>query len=147
MIATAQRILATRLFSRAAELRTIPQIVWWWEMRRVPYNLIVGLTGILTCFLVVAISGLIPRGESSLAGGGSPIFEIASIILYGIVANACYSGGWISEILAKAIWKERAGAIGEISFAFGLVFSVVVTLLPAIVIFCFALSSMVLHPH
>ncbi len=54
------------------------------------------------------------------------------IFIYGIAANICYTMGWVFEIVAKAIWKERATHVGEISFALGTMFSIILTLVPAL---------------
>ena len=62
-----------------------------------------------------------------------PLFVVFLVVLYGIAANICFTGGWISELVARRIWGARADAYGEISFCFGLVFSVLLTLLPNIV--------------
>jgi hypothetical protein len=51
---------------------------------------------------------------------------------YGIGANACFTGGWIVEIIVRKIWREQAGAFGRISFALGFVFSLLLTLAPSI---------------
>ena len=54
-----------------------------------------------------------------------------AVIAYGVGANICYTGGWISEALVRKIWQERTGAFGQIAFVLGLVFSVLITLAPA----------------
>jgi hypothetical protein len=53
------------------------------------------------------------------------------VIAYGIGANICFAGGWVVEIIVRKLWRGRAGAFGEISFALGLLFSVLLTLVPA----------------
>ena len=60
-----------------------------------------------------------------------PIFAVFAVFAYAIAANVCYTGGWFVEIFVRKVWKERAGAFGEISFFLGLVFSVLLTLAPA----------------
>ena len=61
-----------------------------------------------------------------------PLFVFAAVILYGVMANIFFTGGWITELLARRIWTQRAEAYGEISFSFGTLFSVLLTLLPAV---------------
>lgn len=54
-------------------------------------------------------------------------------VLYGIAANICFTGGWVSELVARRIWGERADSYGEISFCLGTVFSLFLTLFPSFV--------------
>ena len=53
------------------------------------------------------------------------------MIAYGVGANICYTGGWISEVMVRKIWQERTGAFGPIAFTLGIVFSFLITLAPA----------------
>ncbi len=138
-----QKFLSLRLFQRPKELCKPGEIIWWWEARRFLFNVVVGLTGMLTCFLLLAMAAF---NEKSLVrqaeAGGSPLLEIMAVFMYGIAANICYTGGWICEIAAKKIWQQRAAHFGEISFALGIIFSVVLTLVPAAV----GLVTLILMP-
>jgi hypothetical protein len=60
-----------------------------------------------------------------------PIFAVQAVIAYGVGANTCCAGGWISEVMVRKIWQERTGAFGQIAFSLGRVFSVLITLAPA----------------
>lgn len=90
----------------------------WWEARRVQYNLVVGATGLFT-LAVVQLCGL---------GFGGIVF---AAIPYGIMANICYSCGWISDYIARHFWKEKAENFGVILYCQGTAFSILLTLLPA----------------
>jgi hypothetical protein len=68
-------------------------------------------------------------GES-LGLPGSPLFGLIAVIGYAMGANVCFTGGWITEILVKKLWGEKAGAFGTISFSLGLLFSMLLTLMP-----------------
>jgi hypothetical protein len=46
MRAMIQKILAWRLFSRREEDIGAVGTILWWELRRIPYNLIVGVAGV-----------------------------------------------------------------------------------------------------
>ncbi|MFM7215909.1 MAG: hypothetical protein ACKO3H_13635, partial [Verrucomicrobiota bacterium] len=59
------------------------------------------------------------------------IVAVFGILAYGVAANVCYSGGWITEWIVRKVWRERAGAFGEISFVLGFLFSILLTLVPA----------------
>jgi len=127
-----RKILAWRLFARRKDDSGNFDIIKWWELRRIPYNLIVGATGMLTLIAIFAVAAI---GELVFGVAcewpDPPIFAIFAVVAYGIAANVCYTGGWVVEILVRKVWKERAGAFGEIAFFLGLIFSVLLTLAPA----------------
>ena len=132
-----QRVLAWRFFARGENVSRNSDIIKWWEARRIPYNLIVGATGVLTLVVLIAIWAI---SEQMFANpvefqDDPPfglLFYIFPVPAYGIGANVCFTGGWAVEIFARKFWKERTGAFGEISFFLGLVFSVLLTLAPAV---------------
>ena len=127
------------LFQRPVGVTSSLQIISWWEYRRIPFNIIVGVTGILTCvFLTIEEIFFEDKlGGSIIGTGGSPLiigFGIMGIIAaYGIVANICYTCGWMSELLARYLWREEAEHFGKITFVFGLLFSVFLTLSPIVI--------------
>ena len=131
MIAIFQKIRTLRLFQRAEHLETPWQIILWWERRRLLFNLIVGATGILTCTLLL-VGEMFAEKKFGDVEAGSPILAVFGIFAYGIMANICYTGGWISELVAKYVWKEQAENLGKITFALGIIFSVLLTLLQVV---------------
>lgn len=122
----------SRLFSRAIPAQSTWGIVKWWELRRAPYNLIVGLTGIVGGGVSLALALAAEWRGIEVPFPDPPLFVIILVVIYGIAANFCFTGGWISELVARRIWGARAEAYGEISFCFGMVFSVFLTLLPSV---------------
>ncbi len=62
-----------------------------------------------------------------------PLFAIIAVVAYGMLANVCYTGGWLAELLVRKLWGAQAESFGEISFALGVAFSVLLTLVPAAV--------------
>ena len=123
MVAIFQKIRTLRLFQRDNHLETPRQIILWWERRRLLFNLIVGATGILTCTLLLAGEILAEKFFGNGVGAGSPILAVFGVFAYGIMANICYTGGWISELVAKYVWREQAENLGKITFALGVIFS------------------------
>jgi hypothetical protein len=129
--ATIAKILAWCYFSRPENLTGWVAVVKWWELRPPIYNVIVGACGILTTTIVLLIAGVASDiYHEPLGLPDPPIFFIFGIIAYGIAANVCYAGGWVTELLVKWIWRERSGAFGEISFFLGILLSVLLTLAP-----------------
>ena len=134
-----RKVLSWRFFRRDENLGEFISIIKWWEYRRIPYNLIVGATGIITLIASLLITGIASEITGDQIGfPDPPIFAIFAVLFYGIAANVCFTGGWILELIVNHIWGNRAGAFPQISFFFGVIFSIIVTLLPIL------FSSMVL---
>jgi Na+/glutamate symporter len=127
-----QKILAWRLFSRREEVAGAFDIIKWWELRRIPYNIAVGAAGIITLIIVVAVAAITSeKFDEPLGLPDPPIIAVFAVIGYAICANVCFTGGWLVEVLVRKIWRERAGAFAQISFALGLTLSILLTLAPA----------------
>jgi hypothetical protein len=129
------RLKSSILCARDVPLTSARDIIGWWESRRIPFNLIVGSAGILSCIVV----GIVGAGSSLLFNSdfglpGSPLFTVFGILIYGTVANICFTGGWLVELLVRKIWPREADRFATSSFSLGLVFSVLLTLAPGIVI-------------
>jgi hypothetical protein len=103
----------------------------WWEIRRVPYNLLVGLLGVFT-FIVIELIGshFVSPGEDV----EEPLGVFLGVIAYGILANIFYTLGWISELLWSGGDTTRTEAMRRKVFWVGVIFSAVLTLLPAALI-------------
>jgi hypothetical protein len=120
------------LFRRARPPERTWDVIAWWESRRIPYNLIVGAAGIASA-IVMLLTGFVTEHIVGEAIGvpGSPFFAMVAVIVYGIMANICFTGGWILELFSRRIWGTRAEAFGEIAFTWGTLCSVLLTLIPA----------------
>ena len=130
-----QRITQYRLFNRDESPQTIWQVIAWWESRRIPYNLIVGSAGVISCILCL-VTGLITEtylGEP-IGIPDPPFLAILAVLFYGVMANICYTGGWMAELIVRWVWREKGKYFGPISFTLGLAFSIILTLLPGILI-------------
>ena len=123
------------LCRRDAPIVTRREVIGWWEARRIPFNLIVGSVGILTC-VVIGIVGLASEAffNSEFGFPDPPIFAIFGIIIYAIFANVCFTGGWIAELLVRKLWPREADRFATLSFSFGIVFSILLTLSPAFLV-------------
>jgi hypothetical protein len=114
-------------------VRSPLRVVKWWESRRVAYNLIVGATGVASLIYVNALELML--GQGWLVGPGPRMAEqVLAISAYALIANAFYTMGWIVELVAERWLKRPAYGLGPALFRHGLVFSVGLTLLPAVVI-------------
>jgi hypothetical protein len=109
--------------------RTPLSLLRWWESRRLFYNKVVGGAGLVTLAGVSIVSALPPHPLPF----GDPFSDPGLLIgaaVYGILANGCYSMGWLLELAAQRLWGRRAPDVGPLLFRQGLIFSVGLTLLP-----------------
>ncbi len=130
-----RRLLALSFFRRIEEPLSTWPVVTWWERRRLLYNLVLGFAGFITIFLSL-ISGLIGEKFLGVAIGipDPPIFAIFAVIAYAIMANICYTGGWVTELIVASVWGLQGQYFGKISFALGFIFSILLTLIPGVLI-------------
>jgi hypothetical protein len=120
-------------FTRREPATSARESIRWWESRRFFFNLVVGCTGLLTCFLLLVCAFTADSFVGEPIGmTDGPLLGIFLIILYALLANVCYTGGWISELLVGASGKaQSATAFGLKAFRVGVTFSIFVTLCPA----------------
>ena len=101
----------------------------WWESRRLFYNKIVGATGLVTLAGISVISLLPPHPVPV-----GPLPMLVGSVVYGVLANGCYSAGWLLEMLARKVWGRQAPDLGPLLFRQGLIFSVGLTLFPLLLV-------------
>jgi hypothetical protein len=116
--------LVARFFGLEAPRRgnDVLSTFFWWESRRIQYNLVVGACGIASLLVLQAV------GFLTISFG-----VVVAAIGYGIMANACYCTGGVSDFLARHFWKEKADHFGAILYCQGLALSMFLTLIPAAV--------------
>lgn len=134
MVSSIKGIYKRAEFSRVDEATETSTVIHWWEARRPFFNVVVGCTGIVTCFLllVCAFSSDALVGEAIGLPDG-PFLGVFLIPVYAIFANICYTAGWVVELLVRAACKaDAAAALATKMFRWGITFSIFVTLSPAI---------------
>ncbi len=133
IIQALQSLRESKLVRRDGPLTTMWQVIGWWEARRLIFNIVVGACGIATC-LTVLFMGVIGESVFGIPAGlpDPPIFALIAIVLYGIMANICYSGGWIVELLVRKAWPQESELFATLAFALGLVFAAFLTILPGV---------------
>jgi hypothetical protein len=134
------------LWRRDTPVSNTRETIGWWEARRIPFNLIVGSAGILTCIVV----GLVGLGSEILFNSefglpDPPLFALMGIIIYGLLANVCFSGGWLAELVIRKIWPTEADRFATITFSLGVIFSVLLTLAPAVLIGAVGIFKLLHH--
>lgn len=103
-------------------------IIRWWETKRLMYNLMVGLAGLPTVFVMLRYHELYPDLRVA-----QPAFITFYVINYAVMANLCYTLGPISELFAGRSFGKSAGHVGSVLWMLGTVFSVAMTLLVFVV--------------
>ena len=113
--------LVRMLYPAPAERRP-GAILRWWEKRRLPYNLIVGASGLAAAPLHTVVHGVPPD-------------FFTGVVAVGVFANVAYTLGSIVEVAVHTLWGRKILPIGPVLFRQGVLFSVGLTfVLPTIVI-------------
>lgn len=103
------------------------QIIWWWELRRLPYNAILFVIGIASIFAMeFMMQPAIPAGEDAV----EPFALILGVVAYGVMANLCYTLGWIVELVGRRTNEIYARSCAKQNFKIGLWFSCILTTAP-----------------
>lgn len=114
----------TKFFFRAPySLPRTGEILRWWESRRLGYNLAVGAAGMVSLTTVAVAEFLPPISRL-------PTFPLGLVVIYGILANICYSVGPVADAVICRKWGRDYAALGPAIFRYGFVFAVGLTLLP-----------------
>jgi hypothetical protein len=137
---------ASVLCRRDSPVNSARAVIGWWEVRRIPFNLIVGIAGLITCVVVgVAALGAEILFHSEFGLPDPPGFALIGMIIYAILANVCFTGGWIAELVVREVWPQEADRFATLSFSLGMVFSVLLTLAPAVLVAAGGFFKLVKH--
>jgi hypothetical protein len=124
--------LAGWLFAHQLAKSHPAHVVAWWEVRRLPYNMLVAATGGLSLAVFFAVAFACERSSGVALGMPTPpLLVVIAAVAYGIVVNVFYTGGWILELLVAKLWHVSTPVFGPIAFTIGTAVTVVVTLVPA----------------
>ena len=108
--------------------RNALDVILWWELRRIPYNMIVGLWGLMCLLLYSAAI----QGSGHLQAGEDTI-EPMGLFVAPVLVNLCYTIGWPVELLLRKIRPDLHAKAGEGLYRAGISFSLVVISLPAVI--------------
>jgi len=117
--------LADFLYPAPAE-RRVGAIIGWWEKRRLPYNLIVGGTGLVT----MTVGSLI----MALNGEFEPLVWFRVGVFWLVAANVSFTLGAAIEIALHKFFGRGLLPAGPLLFRAGVTASVGATLFPIIFI-------------
>lgn len=111
------------------ELRSSHETITWWEIRRIPYNLMIGSVGFISLILFYTFAEAthkIPPGED---------FVEPFVLLFAPIAfNICYTFGEIFEILFGSSWiyDESVEPWSTALLKFGTGVSLLIVLFPSV---------------
>lgn len=115
--------LADFLYPAPAE-RRVGAIIGWWERRRLPYNLIIGGTGLVSAAVVSFFM---------VSMGGPGLVEWFQVGFFWLIAaNACYTLGSATEIALQKLLGRRLLPAGPLLFRTGLIAAIGVAMAPII---------------
>jgi hypothetical protein len=108
-------MLAPRdLFARPKAPQSWGNIVKWWEIRRLYYNLIL---------LIVAAQTLIFHWSAFKSVTERWQVILFYLILFQLPANIWYTGGWVVDLLLKKTFRVSAQGFAPWALGAGIVFS------------------------
>jgi hypothetical protein len=111
------------------------EVIGWWEARRIPFNLIVGTAGVLSCIVIAVVGvGSFFLFNNDFGSPGSPLGGIFFVLIYGVGANIFFTGGWIAELIVRKLWPAQADRFATLSYSLGVTFAVLLTVAPGIVV-------------
>jgi len=110
-------------------------VIFWWERRRLAYNICVGTAGVITLAAMALVHPMGPRVVSDAA----PV-----IVVYGLAANVCYTFGWLVDLILRRRLGIRAPDVAPVLLRYGFAFAMGLTLLPIPVMTAVRVAMMVL---
>lgn len=115
------------------------QIIKWWWVRQIYYNVIMFVVGIAGIIWVLTMSFVIePTGDVDFLG-------VLLLPVVGIVANLCYSLGWIIELLCFR--GENRRKFGIAAFIAGTVFSLSLVWVPVVIVTAYTAFTLAVCPR
>lgn len=105
------------LFTNPQEPSSLWRVIAWWELRRIPFNIIVGAYGALgfVVFLwAITTSGHLQPGEDAV--------EPIALLAAPFVINLLYTLGWLVEVPARHLFPGLSSGFGPrlLKLGFGL---------------------------
>lgn len=110
------------------EDRSAARALLWWELRRIPFNLLVAAAGLPSLFLVLVFA------DASVVGRtGEDIVEPVLIILAPFVLNFLYTFGWFAELIVLRNPESHERISPAVLLKFGTGISLAIVSAPAVI--------------
>jgi hypothetical protein len=112
---------------RFSTLESARKIIFWWELRRIPYNIFIGITAAINLFTIIYFgSKHVEPGEDVI----EPVLLLVAGPAFFIGANLCYSAGWFLELFARRYGTTLSPLLRARLLQLGFVFSGIVITSP-----------------
>ena len=85
----------TRRSAKDEVVHTRREVIQWWEARRIRYNFVVGIVGVGSVLAVLIFGAMAVKDGVDFE---EPVGLLLGPIIFGILANFCYTLGWISDM-------------------------------------------------
>jgi len=121
--------ILSRIFNVDISERKWYKIVLWWELRRIPFNLIL----ILFLYIDYKLLPFLPEGERLVTFNAGPMLVVGALfffILCFIGANICYTLGWAVQLITRRVMYPLYKIVMPKLFICGVTIAIIVTLSP-----------------
>ncbi len=103
------------------------EVIRWWELRRMLYNAVLLALGIASIYAM----DIFAQHVAPAAQPNAPELETGlTVVMYGFMANVCYTLGWIVELVGRRKDKGTARTRARKNFLLGFWFSCLLTSAP-----------------
>ena len=120
--------LAGKFLDSSSRENTTASIIFWWEKRRIAYNIVLFVTGSLGLALFLLFAGLEEKRTGRMVD-----WEPLSVIIFAVIANMAYTLGWIVESLGRWLLRVESLKLGSRLLFLGTLFAVFLSLLPGLI--------------
>ena len=117
--------LAARFFAPPSST-SFWRVIAWWELRRIPFNIIIGIYGaicLVIFFVAIQSSGQLQPGEDAV--------EPLALLFAPLAINLLYTLGWIVEIPARLMISTLSPRFGPMLLKLGIGLGLFLITLPA----------------
>ena len=122
-----------KLLEVKTENRSFIQVIIWWELRRILYNIIVSIAGILSIVIMLTAASVRIQLKP-----GEDFYEPIMIPIFAFLCNMGYTLGWLTEVFIK-----RNLTYGPKMFKRGLYFTLFWVFLPSTIWVIIALFGII----
>jgi hypothetical protein len=101
------------------------QVLAWWELRRLPFNVLIGPYGLL-CYVLFVWGA---DGSGRLAPGEDAVEPVA-LIAAPVVINLLYMLGWLLEVPLRALHRSLSPHFGPLLLKLGIGLGILLISIP-----------------